>query len=161
MKTPRSAGEPLFEAATITVVISGSISTPCLFRKKRRGFNRGEVHSLRNYECIYIVTPALDEEQAAIRSRDIIKLMETIGATIRHTESWGKRKLAYEVKKQRFGYYFLVHLDCDNTALREVDRNLKLHEDVIKYMIVQLEPDRVGKDSALIQKVVEPVRQEA
>lgn len=104
---------------------------------------------MRSYEVIFIVSSTLDDENASKAARDVISKVEQLGAEVVYSEYWGRRKLSFEVQKQRFGYYMLFHMKCDNAVLAEVDRGLKLFENVIKFMIVRLEEDKIGKESPL------------
>jgi small subunit ribosomal protein S6 len=60
-----------------------------------------------------------------------------VGGSIVKAEHWGKRKLAYEIEKQREGYYSIMYIDQDTDALPELERNLKLYTSVLRYLIVR------------------------
>ncbi|MFC1849974.1 30S ribosomal protein S6 [candidate division CSSED10-310 bacterium] len=105
--------------------------------------------TLRHYELIFIISPTLEDKEAEITAREVKDLIVEKGAQIHYSETWGKRKLAYEVKKQRYGFYSMIHMEGSVETVNEIDRNLKLHEHVIKFLVVKLEPEKVGKASAL------------
>lgn len=100
---------------------------------------------MRNYECIYILSPDLEPEGAEKRSGEIKKTIEEAGVKVLYSESWGKRKLAYQVKKQSYGYYFFYQIELETDILKELDRLLKYQDNVIKFMIVRVESDKIGK----------------
>ncbi len=89
------------------------------------------------YELVFIVQPTVEEEA-------LNALVEKVSATIRDLEGqvsqvnpWGKRRLAYPIKKHREGFYFLLDLELPAAAVRSLDRSLKLMEDVIRHLIVR------------------------
>jgi len=100
---------------------------------------------VRLYEMIYILSPGLDPDAAEKRAGEIQKTIENANVKVLYTESWGKRKLAYYVKKQNYGFYFFLQVEVDNEILKELDRLMKLQENVLKFIIVRLDADKVGK----------------
>ncbi len=92
---------------------------------------------LREYELVYIIQPNLDEEQ--IRSLDgrLAQVVERAGGRITGTEVWGQRRLAYPIKKFLEGYYILHLLELPPEAVAEIERSLRLSEDVLRYLIVR------------------------
>ncbi len=93
---------------------------------------------MRNYETIFILRPSLEEEK---RNEAIEKFKAIIAADgeIEKVEEWGNRKLAYEIEKIREGYYVLVNFKANSTLPKELERNFKISDDVIRYIIVNLE----------------------
>jgi len=93
---------------------------------------------MRNYETIFILKPSLEEEK---RNEAIEKFKAIIAADgeIEKVEEWGNRKLAYEIEKIREGYYVLVNFKANSTLPKELERNFKISDDVIRYIVVNLE----------------------
>ena len=93
---------------------------------------------MRNYETIFILKPSIDEEK---RVEAIEKFKSIIAADgeIEKVEEWGNRKLAYEIEKLREGYYVLVNFKANPTLPKELERNFKISDDVLRYIIVNLE----------------------
>lgn len=93
---------------------------------------------MRNYETIFILRPSLEEEK---RNEAIEKFKAIIAADgeIEKVEEWGNRKLAYEIEKIREGYYVLVNFKANSTLPKELERNFKISDDVIRYIVVNLE----------------------
>jgi small subunit ribosomal protein S6 len=93
---------------------------------------------LRDYEILYIVRADLDDDKV----QDIIKrvntLIERAGGSLERTNVWGKRKLAYEVKKQLKGIYLFFSYLGQAGLLEEVERNLRLTDSVIRYYSVKI-----------------------
>ena len=98
---------------------------------------------MRIYETIFILRPeATDEEIEAILNQ----VTTTIGdgqGTVDKVESWGKRQLAYRVKRYSEGHYRLVQYSVESNAglSKEIERRLKVTDDVIKYMTVRIDED--------------------
>lgn len=92
---------------------------------------------MNKYELMFVVNVADEEKiKAAVQLvQDVIK----IGGTVDKVDEWGKRALAYEVKKQREGYYVVVNFQADPAQISELDRVIKIHEEIIRHIIVKLE----------------------
>jgi small subunit ribosomal protein S6 len=89
------------------------------------------------YELTFIVQPEMEEEPLAAL---VEKITQTIGGfegQVHQVEPWGKRRLAYAIKKHQEGLYFLMQLELPSSAVRSLERSLKLMEDVIRHLIVR------------------------
>ncbi len=93
---------------------------------------------MRKYESIFILRPSLEEEK---RNEVIEKFKAIIAADgeIEKVEEWGNRKLAYEIEKIRDGYYVLVTFKANPTLPLELERNFRISDDVIRYIVINLE----------------------
>lgn len=91
---------------------------------------------MRGYELMYIIRPDLDEEQTNAVIEKYKGLLETQGATVQNVEKWGKRRLAYLVKDQMEGFYVIVTFRSEAPAVAELERVLKISDEVIKYLII-------------------------
>lgn len=88
-----------------------------------------------NYEVIMVVDAKLtDEESQEVlkRHRDIIT---NAGGVIKFESTWGRRKLAYEVKKQRHGIYYLLFMENDGSGIEEMERQFGYDDKVIKFFV--------------------------
>jgi len=88
------------------------------------------------YESIFVVSTLLEEEKI----REIIDRVKSViesSAQLEKIDEWGKKRLAYEVNKQKEGYYVLVHFTAEPTFPVELERIYKITEGVIKYIIVK------------------------
>lgn len=94
---------------------------------------------MRGYEVMYIIRPDLDEEQTNAVVEKFKGLLETQGATVQNVEKWGKRRLAYEVRDQVEGFYVVMTFRCEPPVVAELERVLKIADEVIKYLIVAQE----------------------
>lgn len=91
------------------------------------------------YELMVIFSSALNEEEEKNQSLQVEELLKREQATIHLMDHWGKRKLAYAVKKQRQGYYEWYYFELDPSRISEVDRKLKMSETVLRFMALRME----------------------
>lgn len=92
--------------------------------------------TIGHYEILFIVPNKFTEDEA---KKVIAQVEETItkgGGQITHREYWGKKKLAYEIKHNAYGYYSLAEFDMEKTAVLAADQLLKLSTDVLRHQIV-------------------------
>jgi small subunit ribosomal protein S6 len=94
---------------------------------------------MRNYEVVLIFLSTL-EETALNEAVDKVKgWITTAGGTITKVDVWGKRRMAYAIKKQREGQYILITTDFPPAYATELERNLRFLEPVIRFMITAVE----------------------
>ncbi|MDW7660473.1 MAG: 30S ribosomal protein S6 [Bacillota bacterium] len=93
---------------------------------------------MRKYETIFILRPSLEEEK---RNEIIEKFKGIIAADgeIEKVEEWGNKRLAYEIEKLREGYYVHVNFKANPTLPKELERNFKISDDVIRFIVINLE----------------------
>ena len=94
---------------------------------------------MRQYEVAYIVHPELDETAFKEINDRIAALISNNDGKIDNAELWGKKKLAYEIRKQTEGQYVFLKATLPPTFCAELERNLGLMEPVLRYMILQAE----------------------
>lgn len=100
------------------------------------------------YETIFIVKTDLGDEALAEKVTWATDILTSNGAEVINVEQWGKKRLAYQVNKQKHGIYVLMHYEGDPKAVPELERNLKLSEDILKHLTVKLEGAQVDKARA-------------
>lgn len=100
---------------------------------------------MRPYEVMVILEPALEEsavQQMINRSTEVL----TKGAgTVNRVEKWGKRRLAYELNHRTEGYYVLFDVTADVAPMDELDRALRLADDVLRHKIVRIPEQAAGR----------------
>jgi len=94
---------------------------------------------VRNYELMFIIKPDLEEEATAALVDKYTNLITEQGGTVANVDRWGKRRLAYEVNGFNDGYYVIVNFQSEPQASKEVERVLKISDDVIKHMVIKLD----------------------
>lgn len=93
---------------------------------------------MNKYELMFIVN-VVDEEVIKAAVEMVRATIAKIGGTIDKEDEWGKRQLAYEVKHQTEGYYVVVDFQADPAQIKELDRIIKIHEEIIRHIIVKLD----------------------
>lgn len=94
---------------------------------------------MSNYELIYILQPDLDDEALAAQNERINQVITANGGQVTGSELMGRRTLAYPIKKRREGYYMLLKTTLSQAAITELERTLRLAENVLRYMLVQID----------------------
>jgi small subunit ribosomal protein S6 len=103
------------------------------------GFRAERRKNLKRYEVIVIVKSDLnDEDITALIERSQTIITDRKGV-IAKTDKWGKRHLAYEINKQKDGYYFLIDFAGDGPIITEIERNFKIDDRILKFMTVKKE----------------------
>lgn len=93
-----------------------------------------------NYELVFIVQPTIEEEPLAALVEKITQTITELQGQVSQVDPWGKRQLAYPIKKHTAGFYYLMHVTMPPSAVRSLERSLKLMEDVIRNLIVRVDP---------------------
>ncbi|MBC6696271.1 30S ribosomal protein S6 [Terrisporobacter mayombei] len=90
---------------------------------------------MKNYELVYVVRPNAEDE---VKEAVLNKVQEVISANgeVEKVDTWGNKKLAYSIAKFTEGFYVLVNFKASADLPKELDRNLKINENVIRHMIV-------------------------
>lgn len=93
---------------------------------------------MTNYETMYILKPELEDEAYDALVEKFKGIIESEGGEVTNVNRMGRRKLAYEVKKKfREGYYVLMNYSGEARATNELERNFKISDDVIRYLVVK------------------------
>jgi len=90
-----------------------------------------------SYELVFIFNPNLTEDDFTKSLGKVNDLITKLGGTVGDTNQWGKRKLAFPIKRQTEGNYVLEKVQIKQTALKELDTALKLMEDVLRYLFIR------------------------
>ena len=91
------------------------------------------------YELMVIFDPEVDERQVAPKLDGFLKVITTDGGTIDNVDIWGRRRLAYEIKKKAEGIYAVVNFTATSEATQELDRQLKLNEQIMRTKVLRAE----------------------
>jgi len=89
------------------------------------------------YETLFVVKPTLTDEETAAQIAKIKEIVANNGGELLATDDMGMRKLAYPVEKNDRGYYTVLFYKSEGTLINELERNLKISEDVIKFLTVK------------------------
>lgn len=91
------------------------------------------------YETVFITRQDLSETQVKSLAEDFSKIIADNGGKVEKTEFWGLRTLAYKINKSRKGHYVLFQMDAPAPALHEMERQIRLNEDIMRYMTVKID----------------------
>lgn len=91
---------------------------------------------MRDYELIYIVHPDLDENAFGDVVERVQSWITASGGEIKKMDVWGKRRLAYPIRKLNEGQYVLVEAQIDASATSELERNLRFLEPIMRYSLI-------------------------
>ena len=91
------------------------------------------------YEHVIITRPEISPQQVDALVEDITKTVTELGGRVGKTEYWGLRNLTYRIRKNRKGHYALLNLDCPAPAVHELERRLKINEDVMRFKTIRVE----------------------
>jgi small subunit ribosomal protein S6 len=94
---------------------------------------------MTEYEVTYILRPSLEENEVEERANAIAEILKAQGGEVVGIERLGKKRLAYEIKDLREGNYVVMQFKGSAAASKELERQLKLHEDVLRALIVRLD----------------------
>lgn len=93
---------------------------------------------MRDYELMFIAVPELNEEQLNATIAKVSQAITTDGGEVVKTDVWGKRRLAYPIKAFREGQYILLQCKLDPKRADEVERSLKLSEEIMRHLLIRL-----------------------
>jgi small subunit ribosomal protein S6 len=104
---------------------------------------------MTEYEVTYILRPSLEESDVEQRANAIGDIVKSQGGEVIGIERLGKKRLAYEINDVREGNYVVMQFRSGGPASKELDRQLKLHEDVLRALIVRLDAKMLTHMAAL------------
>ncbi len=102
------------------------------------------------YETVVIARQELAQNQVEALTETCQNLVTQNGGTVAKTESWGLRTLAYKIRKNRKGHYVMFHFDAPPAAMQETERNMRLNEDILRYLTIRVDEFEAGP-SAIIR----------
>jgi small subunit ribosomal protein S6 len=92
---------------------------------------------MRDYELVYIVRPSVVEADAGVLNERIQGWIGAEGGEVQKVNPWGRRRLAYPIDDFREGVYVQVNFRAEPRSIRPLERNLRLAEDVIRYLLIR------------------------
>jgi small subunit ribosomal protein S6 len=104
---------------------------------------------MRAYELMFIVDGDLDDTTVEVSVRRVSEQVAAKGGEIKSTDRWGKRRFAYEIDKKHDGYYVVLELVSEGTGLDELERQLRLADDIVRHKLIRL-PDKEAAKRGLV-----------
>jgi small subunit ribosomal protein S6 len=115
------------------------------------------VSSLKPYEILVIVDPRPADEDVAALLTHLEEQVKSLGAEITKVENWGKRRLAYDIAKQREGTYAIFEVSAEPSTIKEFERQLRLNENVLRFMSTRVPTRKKARPAKAPEAVVEEV----
>lgn len=95
---------------------------------------------MNKYEAAVVVNVKLEEEERASVIERVKEYITRFGGAVTEVEEWGKKKLAYEIQKTKEAYYYFIKFETENTDCpNELEANIRIMENVIRYLVVKQE----------------------
>ncbi|MBN2289196.1 MAG: 30S ribosomal protein S6 [Candidatus Glassbacteria bacterium] len=107
---------------------------------------------MNNYESVLILDPTLEESEAQEKFDQLLELYKAEGAEVLETIDWGKRKLAYPIKKKDNGLYRVVRFDAEPSVIGRLERRFRLDERVLRSLTVLYVETGVEKEDTAEDK---------
>ncbi len=95
--------------------------------------------SVKHYETMFILKPTLTEEETVAQIENIKAIIEKNGGEIASCDDMGTRQLAYEIEKNKRGYYFVIYFKGNPAGIAEIERNYRINENLIRFIFIKYE----------------------
>jgi len=129
---------------------------PCSVCGQGRTVQREEVNGVVAYELMVILNPELSEEETESTLQRLQDIVREGKGEVSNLDKWGKRRLAYEVKKFREGYYAVMNFKAAPAVAAEVERIIKITDNIIRYLLIRDEKaEREEREKREPEKVQE------
>ncbi len=109
------------------------------------------------YECVFIVRQDVPAPQVESLANTFADIVRNGGGKVEKIEQWGLRNLAYRINKNKKGHYVFFNLEAPSSAVDEMERNMRLNEDVLRFLTVRVE-ELEAEPSAPLRKDERPER---
>lgn len=94
---------------------------------------------MTKYEIMFIVKSTMEEDKIKKVSEDLQKLLNTKTSKVIEFKEMGRKKLAYPIKKEISGYYYVMTVEADKDSIHEFDRKVSINENVLRHLIIKVE----------------------
>ena len=92
---------------------------------------------MNKYELTVVVNAKIEDDERAQVIERAKALIERFGGTVTGVDEWGKKRLAYEIQKMREAYYYFIHFESDATVPGEVEKRIRIMDNVLRYLCVK------------------------
>lgn len=93
---------------------------------------------MNNYQLLYIIANDIGDEEKTALVDKFSALVESLGGTVSEVDKWGTRKLAYPINYKKEGYYVLVKFSANAEAPAEIERQMRINENIVRQMITRV-----------------------
>jgi small subunit ribosomal protein S6 len=91
------------------------------------------------YESVFIARQDISAEQADALATDVTNIITSQGGQVTKKEYWGLRTISFKIKKNRKGHYTLLNIDAPAPAILEMERQMRIHEDILRFLTVRVD----------------------
>ena len=104
------------------------------------------------YEHVFICRQDISQQQVESLTDNLTAILSEQGGSVEKTEYWGLRSLAYRVKKNRKGHYSLLNITADHSAISEMERQMSLNDDILRFMTIRVDEHDTEPSAPLSSK---------
>ena len=104
------------------------------------------------YEHVFICRQDISQQQVEGLTENLTAILSEHGGIVEKTEYWGLRSLAYRVKKNRKGHYSLLNITADHSAISEMERQMSLNDDILRFMTIRVDEHDTEPSAPLSSK---------
>ena len=94
---------------------------------------------MNKYELTVVVNAKIEDDVRVATVEKVKEYVARYGGTVTYVDEWGKKRLAYEIQKMKEGFYYFIQFEADATAPAEIERHVRIMENVIRYLCVRQE----------------------
>ncbi len=94
---------------------------------------------MRRYELMLLLRPDLEDDKLQAAVEKVTRAIVNAGGSLSKVSPWGKRRLAYEIERNREASYFLIHFDIEPAQIREIERGMLISEEILRHLVTVLE----------------------
>ena len=94
---------------------------------------------MNKYELAVVVNAKIEDDARTANIEKVKEYITRFGGTITNVDEWGKKRLAYEIQKMREGYYYFIQFESDSSCPAEVEKSVRIMENVIRFLCVRPE----------------------
>ena len=94
---------------------------------------------MNKYELTVVVNAKIEDDVRVATVEKVKEYVARYGGTVTNVDEWGKKRLAYEIQKMKEGFYYFIQFEADATAPEEIERHVRIMENVIRYLCVRQE----------------------
>ena len=94
---------------------------------------------MNKYELAVVLSAKLEDDERTAALEKVKGYITRFGGTVTDVDEWGKKKLAYEIQKMTEGYYYFIQFDADAACPAEVEKRVRIMDNVLRYLIVRPE----------------------
>ena len=94
---------------------------------------------MNKYELTVVVNAKIEDDVRVATVEKVKEYVARYGGTVTNADEWGKKRLAYEIQKMKEGFYYFIQFEADATAPAEIERHVRIMENVIRYLCVRQE----------------------